>query len=236
MRTYFRTSLMLLTLTAYGSCIAAPTKEKSFGSRNKVKIIFLNGSSSAGKSSIAKTLQEMFHEPYLHLSIDTFWGMLPKRYFGQHPPADQGFYLIRSTDASNNPITRIKKGAIGKKVCAGMLHAIAAFAQQGNNLIIDDILLSQDDLRKYVQLLKNFTVLFVGVHAPLEIIEQRERERGNRILGLARGMVDIVHANKIYDLEIDTSELKPQESAQKIKEFLTNNPNPQAFKKNVRSS
>ena len=33
-------------------------------------IIYLNGPSSAGKSTIARALQERLPEPYLHVSID----------------------------------------------------------------------------------------------------------------------------------------------------------------------
>jgi chloramphenicol 3-O phosphotransferase len=44
------------------------------------RIILLNGTSSSGKSSVARALQEVLSEPYLHLGIDTFIAMLPSRY------------------------------------------------------------------------------------------------------------------------------------------------------------
>jgi len=44
------------------------------------KIIFLNGASSSGKTSILMALQEMLEEPYLNAGIDKFIWMLPKRY------------------------------------------------------------------------------------------------------------------------------------------------------------
>ncbi|MCB0257983.1 MAG: hypothetical protein KDI55_30035, partial [Anaerolineae bacterium] len=47
-------------------------------------IIILNGTSSAGKSSLAKALQTQLPNPYLHLEIDTMVFALPKRYL--NPP------------------------------------------------------------------------------------------------------------------------------------------------------
>ena len=34
------------------------------------KIIYLNGPSSSGKTTLAKALQESLEEPYLHIGID----------------------------------------------------------------------------------------------------------------------------------------------------------------------
>ena len=46
----------------------------------KGSIIFLNGTSSSGKTSIAKALQQILDEPYLHCSADGFFSMLAARY------------------------------------------------------------------------------------------------------------------------------------------------------------
>lgn len=43
-------------------------------------IIFLNGVSSSGKTSIARVLQQKLPAPYLHVQLDTFEEMLPERY------------------------------------------------------------------------------------------------------------------------------------------------------------
>jgi len=43
-------------------------------------IILLNGTSSSGKTSIVKALQDSLEEPYLVMGIDRFIWMLPKRY------------------------------------------------------------------------------------------------------------------------------------------------------------
>ena len=44
----------------------------------------------------------------------------------------------------------------------------------------------------------------VGVFCPLHVLEARERARGDRIMGRARGLVGIVHGFCDYDVEVDT--------------------------------
>ncbi|RYF98920.1 MAG: chloramphenicol phosphotransferase, partial [Caulobacteraceae bacterium] len=56
----------------------------------------------------------------------------------------------------------------------------------------------------------------VGLFAPLEVLERRERERGDRELGLARWQFERVHRDVIYDLEIDATATTPAATAQKI--------------------
>jgi len=47
------------------------------------KIIFINGTSSSGKSLLIKGLQDSLSEPCLEMGLDkTIW-MLPKRYLNQ---------------------------------------------------------------------------------------------------------------------------------------------------------
>ena len=42
-------------------------------------IIYLNGTSSSGKTSIARALQERLAEPYLHCPVELFEQMIPHR-------------------------------------------------------------------------------------------------------------------------------------------------------------
>lgn len=44
------------------------------------RILLLNGAGSAGKTSIAKALQAITREPYLHVAMDAFLDMLPEVY------------------------------------------------------------------------------------------------------------------------------------------------------------
>jgi len=49
--------------------------------RTKGKIIFLNGTSSSGKTSLARALQRELEEPFLYYSSDTFATFLPEKVF-----------------------------------------------------------------------------------------------------------------------------------------------------------
>jgi chloramphenicol 3-O phosphotransferase len=75
----------------------------------------------------------------------------------------------------------------------------------------------EDEMADYQALLAGFTLHLVGVFAPLDVLEARERARGDRLIGLARGQYDRVHRGKTYDLEIDTSTATPAECAERIK-------------------
>lgn len=53
-------------------------------------LILLNGTSSAGKTTLAKALQDTLHTPYLLVGIDTVVFALPSRYVNDaaYPKAD----------------------------------------------------------------------------------------------------------------------------------------------------
>ncbi|WP_264715168.1 phosphotransferase-like protein [Limobrevibacterium gyesilva] len=99
-----------------------------------------------------------------------------------------------------------------------MRHAIAAMAAQGNNLVVDEVVIGKDKEREYRALLSRFDFRLVGLFAPLAVLEARERERGDREIGLARWQHDRVHRDMTYDLEIDTTATTPLENAQRIRD------------------
>jgi chloramphenicol 3-O phosphotransferase len=69
----------------------------------------------------------------------------------------------------------------------------------------------------------------IGIHCPLEILEERERNRKNRTLGQARAQFDVIHKYCVYDLVVDTSTSTPDACAAQIVERLQSPPD--AFKK-----
>lgn len=175
-------------------------------------IILLNGAGSAGKSSIARALQALAEVPLLHVQMDTFLDMMPEPL---QTHADGISYEEGETDG--RPSVAVKVGPVGARVLHGMRHAIAAMAGQGNNLIVDDVL-CDGEIRDYRQLLSSHDLRVVGVFAPLHVLEQREVERGDRLIGLARWQFDRVHRGIDYDLTVDSGVLSPLECARRIKE------------------
>ena len=64
----------------------------------------------------------------------------------------------------------------------------------------------------------------IGIRHPMEILEQRERDRKDRTLGQARLQYNVIHKYTCYDLEVDTSILCPELCARKIVERLQTPP------------
>jgi len=61
---------------------------------------------------------------------------------------------------------------------------------------------------------------WIGISAPLSVLEARERERPGRIIGSARAQAAIVHKDVTYDLEFDTSKSSTSEIVTAIKTKL----------------
>ncbi len=175
------------------------------------RIVLLNGVGSAGKTSIAKALQAITAEPFLHVAMDAFLDMLPEASFGR--PDGLTFETV---EEGGKPSVVIGEGAVAARAFRGMRHAIAAMAAQGNDMIVDDVLLG-DAGAEYVALLAPYRLYRVGVFAPLDLLEARERRRGDRMIGLARWQFDRVHRGMAYDLELDTSRATAMECAEAIK-------------------
>ena len=192
------------------------------------KIVILNGTSSAGKTTLAAALRDVLEEPYLHLGIDVFADALPPGFRGTVPPADQGILFVSPVDAAASGL-EIVIGPFFDDVVAGMHRSWAALARCGVNLIADHWLWRQSWLEDSVAALDGLPVLLVGLRCPLEVAEQRERERQDRPLGAARAVFTAIHDPGIYDLEIDTSVIAPRDGALSIKRLLAEGSFPDAL-------
>lgn len=191
-------------------------------------IILLNGASSAGKTSILLALQQVLDTPHLDAGIDKFLWMLPKRYLDV--PLWHGVFEYTWREQGNTKEPSIQAGPLGNRLMSGMHQAIAALSQAGNNVIADHVLIERQWIQECADLFADLPAMFVGVHCPLEVLEQRERERGDRTLGQARAYFRKVHAHGIYDLHVDTSRSSPVECALQIKQRLQDGIPPRAFK------
>ena len=180
------------------------------------QIIILNGVGSVGKTSVAKALQEVTSEPFLRVSMDAFLDMLPSSLTG-HPDG----MVFESVLEDAQPATAIRTGVVVERMMRGMRHAVAALASQSNRLIVDDVWLGQGEVDDYRRLLARYETRLVGLFAPLDVIEARERARGDRMLGLARWQYGRAHLGTTYDLEIDTTSITAQEAAGLIRRSFT---------------
>ena len=215
----------------HNEAVAAGRLQRRYALMHQGNIIFLNGTSSSGKTLIAKTLQELLDGYYIHTGIDHYLERVPERFHvhadGSSPSIAEGFLWIHAD--ANQQVTEIRLGPAGLRLLKGMYRAAAALASAGNDLIIDDVLFDPRALPEAVDALHMFNVLFVGVRCPLAVAEQRERERGDRFLGLVTAHHELVHAHKLYDLEVDTSISSEMDCALQIKQRLQYGPAPTAF-------
>ena len=196
------------------------------------RIILLNGSSSAGKTTLAITLQQLLPDPWHHIALDQFRDGLGGRYRGLNsPPGTPGAQGLNVVPIAlgNERVTDVQFGELGKQVLRGMRRAIAAFACEGNNVIIDDLMFEPEFLRDYLEALKGFDVLFVGVRCPIEVVNAREAKRPGRFPGTATSHFDRVHRHCVYDIEVDTGNAKPRECAELIIARLNANQPADAF-------
>lgn len=162
------------------------------------RIIFLNGTSSAGKSTLAKALREILPEPFCYYASDQL--------------ADAGFRVLRRG---------MHHGMRGERArfFDGFHRSIAAFAEAGNDLIVEHIVEEKswaDDIRRQTA---HLDIFWVGVHAPIEDLERRERERGDRTIGEARFHLK-THDYCTYDLEVDTRDPTNQVAAHIVDAWL----------------
>lgn len=178
-------------------------------------VIILNGVGSVGKSSMARALQQVSSKPFLHLAMDHFLDMLPEGMFGH---ADG--LVFEPTRHEGSPSVAIRTGPVVDRAMRGMRYAVAAMASQGNNLVVDEVMIEEGRDREYRDLLERAEIRFVGLFAPLDVLEARERQRGDREIGLARWQFERVHRNVAYDLEIDTTKTTPLEGARYICEVF----------------
>lgn len=161
-------------------------------------IIFLHGPSSSGKSTLAAALRAHADLPFWHISIDHL---------------RDGNVLPMGRIASGDFAWRDLRG----QVFDGFHGSLAAYATEGNNLIVEHILDTPgwaDDLKT---LLTPFDVFFVGIHCALPELRHREAARGNRPAGSAEQDFHSVHKGRIYDIEVNGQD-DPTENAHRILE------------------
>ena len=164
--------------------------------------IVLHGTTSAGKSSIAKVLQATASVPAFHISLDAFVTMSNRRDMRGDSERDQAYAMH----------------------CENLRSTLARVAQTQFDIILDLVLRDQGELDACLQVLRGRPICLVRVWAPLDILEQRERSRDDRAHGMAREQIDHPAYRRPYDLEVDTSTCTPQQGAAQIRRFVQQRP------------
>lgn len=157
-------------------------------------IIVLNGTSSAGKSSLANELQKGLLGSYLIVPIDSFISMIPDNSFDEKIEG----------------------------VVTAMGKTVRALADERNNIILDTVF--YDPSRRCSELkaeLQGHRIIWVKVYcSDLRELSRRELARHDRPAGTACSQVTMVYENYLCDVDVDTSKGSIQENVEKIKAFV----------------
>jgi chloramphenicol 3-O phosphotransferase len=195
------------------------------GSAAWPNIIFVNGSSSAGKSTLCKQLQDAIEHPYLVVGFDDFVFMAPPRYFRGADTARQesldsfthdGVEMMLASRPGEPVRVVARFGPVFRSLIDSMAPAVRALVDAGNAVIFDHVLHDERMAESCRKSFAGLDIFSVGVTCPLPILEARERERGDRVLGRARGLADVVHTFWTYDIEVDTGSTPRQLCAEAV--------------------
>ena len=182
------------------------------------RVIVLNGTSSSGKTTLAKTLQARFAragECWIVIALDDFFPKLPAGWFkiGDHEGtyAEQGIVFERIDGEIERRI-----GPIGVAMIAAYRGAVGCAARAGLNVIVDEVLLSEEDWAAWTAELRGLEAFWVRVDLELALVEARERDRGDRVIGMARAQYDVVHRYAVYDARVDTGTMDADAAADAV--------------------
>lgn len=186
------------------------------------QVIILNGAPRSGKSSIARAIQESFDGVWMNLGVDSYEQVTPPRLrpgIGLRPGGERPDLEV-----------------FVPRLYAALYESIAAHSRLGLNVVTD---VGHHDayskplgcLADCARRLAGLPVLFVGVRCPIEtIMERRAASEPGR--GYVTGSSDdpvplpvrlwqeAVHRPGLYDLEVDTSVLSPEQCAEAIRQRL----------------
>ena len=166
------------------------------------RIIFLNGVTSSGKTSIVESLQNQEDIFFYVVANDLFQEMVGENYLRK----DYWKYL--------------------SEVIIMMYHTAKLYSDMGKNVLIDGILVEREEIKPHysqlLEILKNNPLDIVEIYCPLDICRQRNIIRGDRYETQSQEQYDLMAENIKYSAKVDTSIYSPEECAKKIIKELFN--------------
>jgi chloramphenicol 3-O phosphotransferase len=162
------------------------------------RIVFLNGTPSAGKSTLARALHPRLQCPTYYRSLDDFLLGIQSRYWSG--PAVPGLFADMR-DA--------------------WLAGLREVALRGVPVLSESVIFPSDR-PQYDHLFGEFDVVMIGVRCPLAVAQQREAARSDRRtsrVDLDVPGFDDVHRHA-YPFEVDTSIECTEKSVERIVHFL----------------
>lgn len=188
-------------------------------------VIILNGPSSAGKSSIQKAFQQLMMPDLwcrtgIDMLLEAVMPMITTENLSFWQSANPIRWVEQTEDAQGNIVFTIFLGDQGKKVAYAMNSAIAAYAQNGCNVIVDYIAYDPEWLTDLEQKIKGIKAYYIAVDISLATLEQREKSSSTSPEGHARSHYFTVYGNIDYNLRVNSEQNTPQEIAEQIKGLI----------------
>ncbi|NIA26010.1 MAG: chloramphenicol phosphotransferase [Gammaproteobacteria bacterium] len=194
------------------------------------RIVILNGAPRSGKSSIANTMCSISGGAWQSIGVDS---------------------VLTTTPAEKLPGIGLRPGGerpdledFVRQAFIDLYDSVAAFSEQGENVVVDvghhdSYTRSLGTLRSAARRLDRYPAWLIGVRCPLNVIMQRrDADGGDTYLGTSnygeipepvRRWQTEVHRPGIYDMEMDTSVLTPDECAREILDRLEGDRPPSAM-------
>ena len=152
---------------------------------DKGRIIFLNGVTSSGKTSIVEALQEREDIFFYVVANDLFQEMVGEKFLREN------YWKYLS------------------EVIIMMYHTAKLYSDMGKNVLIDGILVEREEIKPHyqqlVEILKDNPLDVVEVYCPLDICRQRNIIRGDRYETQSDEQHELMADNIKYSLKVDTS-------------------------------
>jgi chloramphenicol 3-O phosphotransferase len=168
------------------------------------RVLALNGTTSAGKTTLAAALQHRLPDVWFVWGVDTFL-------------STTSFKLYRSDGIVIAGDGTITLGPEFDRLYSAFRRAVGAFVEGGADIILDEVLLSGAEARAaWDEVLARIDVRWVRVDCDLDVTEAREVARGDRVVGQARWQAARVHVGMTYDAVVDTTELSPEQAADEV--------------------
>ena len=162
----------------------------------KGKIIYLNGVTSTGKTSIARVIQDTANEFFYLIGSDILMYMVGEKH----------------------RFTNYKKYEY--EMFIDMYHIAKLLSDMGKNVIIDCALFETSELpnhyQKLMNILCNNPLLTVNVICPLEICRERNLKRGDRGEFQSDGQDKIMDKTVTLDFTVYTDKYSSEECAKMI--------------------
>lgn len=163
---------------------------------NKGRILFLNGVTSAGKTSIVDALQARKDKFFYVVANDLFEEMIGQQYLHE----DYWKYL--------------------SDVIIMMYRTARLFSDYGKDILIDGIIVERPELKPHYEQIKKifegYPLDIIEIYCPLEICRQRNVQRGDRYDTQSEEQALLMSKGIKYSYSIDTSIHTPEECAEMI--------------------